>query len=221
MAEFNAWLSRVALAPSGLERPFDSYALHRIIWDAFPGRAKNDRPFLYRTDYARGATICLVQSSVEPTWNDLNGALRDLNGPKRFAIPLDNGRTFRFFLRANPVKARKNLDSETNEKRKKRDQGKRVPIYAEADLRCWLDQQAERNGFAVLRDNDGRQHVRLGKQTKYKSYRQSDKRQITHFGVDFEGLLRITDAEVFARAIESGIGRAKAFGFGLVSLAPV
>jgi CRISPR system Cascade subunit CasE len=38
--------------------------------------------------------------------------------------------------------------------------------------------------------------------------------------VVFEGRLRVTDAEAFRRALAAGIGSGKAFGFGLLSVAP-
>jgi CRISPR system Cascade subunit CasE len=37
--------------------------------------------------------------------------------------------------------------------------------------------------------------------------------------VDFEGILEVTDPEEFAAAVTAGIGPAKAFGFGLLSVA--
>lgn len=37
----------------------------------------------------------------------------------------------------------------------------------------------------------------------------------------FDGTLAVADAEAFARAVENGIGKARGFGFGLLSVAPV
>jgi CRISPR system Cascade subunit CasE len=42
-----------------------------------------------------------------------------------------------------------------------------------------------------------------------------------HIGVDFQGVLRVTDRAAFHYAFETGIGPAKAFGFGLLMLQPV
>jgi CRISPR system Cascade subunit CasE len=39
--------------------------------------------------------------------------------------------------------------------------------------------------------------------------------------VRFEGHLRVVDVDRFAVTIANGIGRSKAFGFGLLSIAPV
>ena len=42
----------------------------------------------------------------------------------------------------------------------------------------------------------------------------------THLSVLFEGLLRITDETCFLETLVRGIGSGKAFGFGLLSIAP-
>ena len=38
--------------------------------------------------------------------------------------------------------------------------------------------------------------------------------------VRFDGLLAVTDPALFRNTLQTGIGSAKAFGFGLLSLAP-
>ena len=43
---------------------------------------------------------------------------------------------------------------------------------------------------------------------------------ISFFGVLFEGMLRVDEPEKFLKSVESGIGSAKGFGFGLLSVAP-
>lgn len=44
--------------------------------------------------------------------------------------------------------------------------------------------------------------------------------ETTHLAVRFDGLLRITDANAFRETLACGIGPGKAFGFGLLSVAP-
>lgn len=51
--------------------------------------------------------------------------------------------------------------------------------------------------------------------------REYRKRELPLFGVRFDGVLRVTDVEVLLDALRGGIGPAKAFGFGLLSLAPL
>ncbi len=42
-----------------------------------------------------------------------------------------------------------------------------------------------------------------------------------HGGVQFRGILEVTDQERFVDSYHSGIGSAKGFGFGLLLLAPI
>ncbi|MGI6156807.1 MAG: type I-E CRISPR-associated protein Cas6/Cse3/CasE, partial [Enterococcus lemanii] len=45
-------------------------------------------------------------------------------------------------------------------------------------------------------------------------------RRLSHLAVRYDGLLRVRSSEVFGEALAAGIGSAKGFGFGLLSLAP-
>ena len=47
------------------------------------------------------------------------------------------------------------------------------------------------------------------------------KRDLTLFGVRFDGVLAVTDPDALTGAVRQGIGPAKGFGFGLLSLAPL
>jgi len=38
--------------------------------------------------------------------------------------------------------------------------------------------------------------------------------------VTFDGILRVTDPELFTQTLAQGVGTAKGLGFGLLSLAP-
>jgi CRISPR system Cascade subunit CasE len=46
------------------------------------------------------------------------------------------------------------------------------------------------------------------------------KHRLSFGSVLFEGVLEITDAERFQKTLEAGIGSGKAYGFGLLSIAP-
>ena len=50
---------------------------------------------------------------------------------------------------------------------------------------------------------------------------EANKKHETHFlAVQFDGVLQVTDPDKLVAAVETGIGSAKGFGFGLLSLAP-
>lgn len=48
-----------------------------------------------------------------------------------------------------------------------------------------------------------------------------EKQRLTFSSVLFEGELEITDANAFRQTLAQGIGSGKAYGFGLLSIAPV
>jgi CRISPR system Cascade subunit CasE len=84
--------------------------------------------------------------------------------------------------------------------------------------RTWLAKQGNENGFSVSCEDDetvrvlGYQSVQIG--------RKNDKP--VRIGVlDFEGVLRVNDPDLFLGAIARGFGRAKAFGCGLMLIKPV
>lgn len=91
-----------------------------------------------------------------------------------------------------------------------------VEQYSQAELEqlageTWLEKKAENNGFKVLSViADGYQ------QHHFK------KRGIKISTLDFQGVLEVTEPELFIReALYKGIGPAKAFGCGLLSLARI
>ena len=78
----------------------------------------------------------------------------------------------------------------------------------------WLVRKSETAGFRPLAFD-------VLSRGLFKSRRNpsKDRSTQTHVCVDFEGLLQVTDPAAFAEAWRAGIGPAKAFGFGLLSLA--
>jgi len=85
-------------------------------------------------------------------------------------------------------------------------------MVREEDQVAWLRRKGEQGGFQVL-------NVRVGGLSKDRS-RARGRAPLTLAGVNFEGHLRITDPERFVQAVSRGIGPGKAYGLGLLSLAP-
>ena len=159
------------------------------------------------------------------------------------------GQQLRFRLLANPTKAsstqRKgtrhavtptgDVEASSAQPKEKRDRGQRVGLYREWERLDWLRRQGENHGFAlelkkhqITRENaDGTTErftrelplVRLVDLNDGRRF--PIKNQTNQFSAAlFDGDLTVTNAELFARAIENGIGKAKGFGFGLLSVAP-
>ena len=99
------------------------------------------------------------------------------------------------------------------------------------DLIVWLQRKAAESGFAVeleAEDEFGRKIELLRTIPRGRCYFSKDRDDSeeetlpgVHHGVDFEGVLRMTDPKGFADAFHKGIGSAKGFGFGLLVLIPI
>ncbi len=174
----------------------DSYAWHRALWDAFPGRDDAPRHFLFRLDEDHPRFRVLLLSLERPTlpeWGQW--ATKEIAGGF-----LDHDR-YRFQIRANPTMRR------VSDRR-------RVGIYAEPRLRDWFQRKAGDHGFAV-------EPGALSLSAPLDAVFFREGRRGKHVSVDFQGTLDVTDRPAFKAAFETGIGPAKAFGFGMMMLQPV
>jgi CRISPR system Cascade subunit CasE len=86
-------------------------------------------------------------------------------------------------------------------------------LCKEEDLKNWIIRKGVQHGFKVLS---------LGFQEKanYRSFKGKGGVMITHRGQDYSGILEIESLEKFKNSLKNGIGSAKAFGFGLLSVMP-
>lgn len=216
------YLSRLQLNSHGravwrevIEHP---YKLHQLVMKGFPdGVRREDAHILHRLDQQENSLTLLVQSTLPPDWQPFPPELLQERNP---FDPLPNpavqnmgdmgltlGRTLRFRLRANPTKR---LSSGKGNK-----PGPRVELYKQEDQLNWLHQRATPNGFQLLTADI----LPQGKETDWVK-RPEKSHKLTLFTVQYEGLLRITDPTAFHTALTHGLGPAKAFGCGLLSLAP-
>ena len=104
-----------------------------------------------------------------------------------------------------------------------------VDIRGEEAQTEWLKRKAQTNGFELgeVRINSDALNLRAISEGRITGRRKvsietesSNPMRLTFGSVLFEGELRITDAELFHHALVEGIGSGKAYGFGLLSLAP-
>ena len=216
------YLSRLLLNPNSRQvqrETADPYNLHRTILKAFD-TDRQSANVLHRiqTNGRSGQTILLVQSDVKPNWQPLLGKsyllpedpFTDLANPavKEINLPLADGQLLRFRLVANPTIKKVRRDKNGN-----RLNSNRVPLVHEAKQIEWLQKQAQANGFRIL-------DIGISQPEQQTSRKQGNGRSITIYTVTFNGRLQITDAAKFQTAVQTGIGPAKAFGCGLLSLAP-
>ena len=212
-----------------LARP---YEMHRTLLNGgFDGRDKDEfGRVLFRVDAAPrgGPPVVLVQSEGEPEWSGLPVGYTDEQPAfKPFTIAVSAGQQLRFRLRANPTKrvaaGNPTLGGTMH--------GKRVGLLTEADRIRWLLGKGNCGGFVIPGEWVKARHPLTGEPVDLPNFRvdampegrvRNDKP-----GADggfavvwYEGVLGVTDPEAFAAVVRRGIGSAKGFGFGLLSIAP-
>lgn len=223
-------LSRVRIDLNGLDREilFDvlnagAYSAHQLLWRLFPDC--EGRPFLFRqeieaeqkgSDAPCGLPLFYVLSQVEPV--AIPGLLAVES--KTFAPALAAGDRLAFRLRANPTVARRAGQSPSVRSdvlmhakhafdRAERTSPACKHVMDEA-AHDWLHKRAQANGFKLIAEpimTAYRQHE-LQKNGRRKPIRFSS--------IDYEGVLVVVDPERFVASLDRGIGRAKAFGCGLM-----
>lgn len=221
----------------------DVNALHQRVLKGFPQKVAAEKPrealgVLFRLDKTQdGRLTLLVQSEAPPDWTSLPpGYLMapqafDDEGPNPAIKVVDDaypniveGRTLRFRMRANPTRK---IDTKTGPDGKKRN-GRRVPLLTSEERLSWLKRKAEQHGFAVVEaefSNGGSSSavidVTEGRATGGRLSPDGKEKAALSFGsVVFEGTLVVRSRADFIGALRAGIGSGKAFGFGLLSVAP-
>jgi len=166
---------------------------------------------LFRIEDEWSPPRIIVQSQAEADWDAAFrqfAVLASHPQQKRLDIALGSGETLRFRLLANPTKRLSAGCPGTKV------DGRRVGLFKEAEQRGWLDRKGAEAGFVPL----GVEVRPLSTIVSHKNPSKDHSRQ-SHLAVQFDGRLRVTDPERLREALRAGIGTAKGYGFGLLSLA--
>ena len=192
----------------------DTHAWHRWAWEVFPGRPEAGRDFLTRLDDLGHGFRFLVQSSVAPhrPAQCPSDAFHVREIPPEFFQHF----AYRFSLLANPTVKRVIRDTSGNRKKN----GRREPITKREDLVEWMERKAAQHGFTV--DSPTLRTIPRPRQIFSKRSRDDESRhQGIHTSLEFVGVLRVVDQDQFQKSVITGIGTAKAFGFGMLCLSPI
>jgi len=223
------YLSLLRLEPRRRDVQHDlgnCYDMHRRVLSAFPDQsatihAREQFGVLYRVEQGNDNVRVLVQSLHVPDWSRLPAGYVAhavaVKSVREAYESIRNGMELLFRLRANPVKR----ISDRNVTQDERWRGKRVELRREEDQLDWLQRKGEAAGFRLVavRTHPNVADVRL-RDVAGTVVGISGARRLTFASVLFDGRLRVADADLFRQALEAGIGSAKAFGFGLLSVAP-
>lgn len=120
---------------------------------------------------------------------------------------IETGDKYYFQLTANPTKSVKNSDNKT-------ERGQVVPLISVEDQLNYLMERSEKNGFYLKNNN-----FTLIERGHHSLYR--NKKRLNVVSATYQGILTVKDEEVFKKTLMYGLGRKKAYGFGLLTIIPM
>jgi CRISPR system Cascade subunit CasE len=186
----------------------DTYDWHQRVWQAFGGRDGQPRDFLIRVDRKEVAFRVIILSRSAPAKPDW--CPTDSFGTKVIPDDFFAHTRYRFSLLANPTK--KVRSNKSGERTKN---GRRLPIFKREELVAWLQRKADAGGFTL--NPDSLRTIPRGREF----FHRDGTAHGSHTAVEFQGELTVIDPAQFRATVASGIGSAKAFGFGLLVTAPI
>ncbi|MEV3871514.1 type I-E CRISPR-associated protein Cas6/Cse3/CasE [Streptomyces sp. NPDC049906] len=199
------------LPPRGVPGP-------RVLWRV--DHEPSGRALLYVTSPSRPDLTHLVEQAG---WPAAEGPGWDSFPYGDFLGALAAGDSWGFRLTANPVHAVRLSEDRTV-------RTKRLAHVTARQQLGWLLKRQKANGFEVLRKPEERRlpgvdegyEVMLRDRLPLKFRRPTGAKGDVQFTrVTYDGRLRVTNVDLLRRALTQGLGKAKAYGCGLMTLAPV
>lgn len=236
---------RVNTARTGARRILSSpQAVHAAVMSSFPDflPTATDTPrVLWRLDRnARAEVLLYIVSPVHPDLTHLveqagwpaAASADETRGWKTYAYGpfldrLSAGSTWSFRLTANPVHYIRRKDGEPT---------KRTAHITPHYQKQWLlkPERQTSAGFRILTKPQSKRLTETGDEhelivhdqrnfnfTKNSQNRAAGKRPVTLVTATFDGRLEVTDPQALRRTLTLGLGKAKAYGCGLMTLAPL
>ena len=212
------YFSKIILKPTANKAEYaqmvcsNHYKEHQVLWKLFNDNPEAKRDFIYRYEPQNDLPAYYIVSKRKPLDNEY---LWDIQ-TKDYKPVLTVGQQFAFMLRVNPVitKDGRRHDVVMHLKHTKYPDKKNRPssqeIVEEAGL-TWLATRAESAGFAFDKSS-----VRIDGYQPNTSGRKRGNKEIRYNTMDYRGLLTVTNNDKFHKTLMQGIGKAKAFGCGLM-----
>lgn len=212
--ELNTRRKNTMVALSSLQK------LHAAVESSFPSNTRVEARNLWRLDYLNNALYLIVLSSEKPDFTHIveqfgwpaSGQGWETKDYSQLLERIKTGQRWHFRLRANPVHSVKEAADATTQEKAKR--GKVYAHVTVAQQEKWLLDRAAKHGFSL---QEGSFRVVQREVRRF----QRQQKPVTLGIATFEGILKVSDENLFCHALTCGIGRAKAYGCGLLTIARV
>jgi CRISPR system Cascade subunit CasE len=212
------YLSRLRLGESIKCRAlrFSATKIHGIIEQCFDEERER---VLWRIDKLGGREYVLILSNRLPNLSyaaeqicDRNEITEDSKNYDKTLEKIRNGDIYRFRLRANPVRKTRDKNGEKERNITSAILSPNGSGENTQSQKKWLLNRAESLGFSTTEDTF--QIVR----TEWININKQNNRPFHFKAAEFEGILTVTDADLFKHTLEFGIGREKAYGCGMMTV---
>lgn len=229
------YLSRVWLNPlrSGAQRlARNPQTMHATLLGGISRQPVTER-VLWRLEQRPHRLAVLVLSETAPSWEHLveQAGWPSSDEPQALVKPYEplldqvsRGREFAFLLRANPAASTKTPDAPSVRQKERlaepRSRGIRVAHRTAEHQLTWLTDRVGTWGFSIPDSAAGAPAVRVAARDRLVfRKRQGDGAPVTLQTATWDGLLRVEDPDLARRTLLAGVGPAKAYGLGLLTLA--
>lgn len=204
----------------------DPQFLHKMVMSGFYGWVAEGEPnpraqlrvlHAARADLAEDLLTIVVQSRVQPDWDRLaRAALRTRPQLLRIERQIEAGRRYAFRTIVHPTR-------DSGPKRRRRD------LTDPKDVLAWFLDRLQPEGEPAF-SADGRRVRRIGADARtehlevrvlpaVQEMRDRPRQRLTRS--EITGELTVTDPAAFADVLQSGLGRSRSLGCGLVQVEPL
>lgn len=205
------YLSRVELDPHNrhtMQALSKLNQLHGAVESAFPFERTRK---LWRIDSLNGKLYLLMVSPDRPNFENMSaqfgtGVEGQVCDYTKLLHRIENKTEWQFRLTACPAKAFK-PEGSLNVR------GTLRACCSVAEQIEWLKMKASKNGFAVDENS-----ITITGQKWYGFTKGEQHNRVSFLAVTYEGILQVTDADLFRKALTDGIGREKAYGMGMLTV---
>jgi len=189
----------------------DIYSIHRVVYDLFDDVRNSEEKkcskksgfvFADKGIHKENNNFIhriLVFSDRKPEEREYSKNPREIDDNNKFF----KCKFYKFQILINPTKR----DLKTK---------KTVAVKGKDEIKQWFCNKVFKNcGFKVKKRMSQVDKVRILK------FKAKDDKQITLSTAKISGVLEVVNSEIFANSVKNGIGRAKAFGCGLLEVMPI